>query len=99
MEPSDSFSENVNRFNLDFTGTLIGLLTRINDRPCSNSSDKFLSLANRINYNSFYNHQIELLCVKDSMGVAGHHQVAAAANGGGAVTAAGDRGSLTRNRK
>lgn len=88
MEPSDSFSESVQRFNLEFTGILIGLLARINDRACHNSSDKFLSLANRINYNSFYNQQIELLCVKDSMGAAGH-----TAAGGG------DRGSMTRNGK
>lgn len=85
MEPSDSFSENVKRFDLEFTGSLISLLARINDRAFTNSSDKFLSLANRINYNSFYNKQIESLCAKDSMGVAAnnHHHHAPGGGGGG----------------
>lgn len=86
MEPSDSFSESVTRVDLEFTGILISLLRRINDS--ANSSVKFMSLANRINYNSYYNHQIDLLCVKDSMG--GHQ------NGG----AGGDRVSqMVRNGK
>lgn len=89
MEPSDSFSENVKRFDLEFTGILIGLLQRINDRAFANSTDKFISLANRINYNSFYNHQIELLCVKDSMGV----------TSGSGFHAGGDRNSTNRNGK
>ena len=85
MEPSDSFSENVKRFDLEFAGSLLGLLSRINDKPCPNSSDKILSLANRLNYNSFY--KMEFLCAKDSMGTT--------ANGG-----AGDRGhSLNKNGK
>lgn len=93
MEPSDSFSENVKRFDLEFTGVLIGLLTRITDKPAQASTDKFLSLANRINYNSFYNHQIDLLCVKDSMGI---HGVAQGITG---ISGGGDRGQLTRNGK
>lgn len=87
MEPSDSFAENVNRFNLEFTGQLIGLLERINDRAFSNSSDKFINLANRINYNSFYNHKMEELCAKDSMRV--HHSVNI--GGGGTGGGGGDR--------
>lgn len=82
MEPSDSFSENVNRFNLEFTGMLIGLLQRINDRTFNNS-DKFINLANRLNYNSFYNHQMESLCAKDSMRVASNSTNASHHHGAG----------------
>lgn len=87
MEPSDSFSENVKRFDLEFTGTLIGLLQRINDKAFNNSSDKFINLANRINYNSFYNQQMEFLCAKDSMRVSNNvpHRV----SGGGLVEKGG----------
>lgn len=68
MEPSDSFSENVNRFNLEFTGMLIALIQRISERTLT-GADKFMILANRLNYNSFYNHQMDSLCAKDSMRV------------------------------
>ncbi|XP_004536680.1 gamma-tubulin complex component 2 homolog isoform X2 [Ceratitis capitata] len=67
MVPSDTFSERVKRFDLEFTGILIGLIKQINDVASDNPSDRFINLVHRINFNSFYNQQIDKLCAKDSM--------------------------------
>ncbi|XP_073828149.1 gamma-tubulin ring protein 84 isoform X1 [Musca autumnalis] len=72
MAPTDTFSERVKRFDLEFTGLLIGLLKQINDVASDNPSDRFINLVHRINFNSFYNEQMDKLCAKDSM--IGHHQ-------------------------
>lgn len=71
MAPTDTFSERVKRFDLEFTGLLIGLLKQINDVASDNPSDRFINLVHRINFNSFYNEQMDKLCAKDSM--MGHH--------------------------
>ncbi|XP_055677450.1 gamma-tubulin complex component 2 homolog isoform X2 [Lutzomyia longipalpis] len=67
MEPSETFSENVKRFDLEFTGLLIGLIKYIYDLPNDNAADKLINLVHRINFNSFYSDQL-ILCAKDSMG-------------------------------
>ncbi|XP_075155551.1 gamma-tubulin ring protein 84 isoform X2 [Haematobia irritans] len=67
MAPTDTFSERVKRFDLEFTGLLIGLLKQINDVASDNPSDRFINLVHRINFNSFYNEQMDKLCAKDSM--------------------------------
>ncbi|XP_059621004.1 gamma-tubulin complex component 2 homolog isoform X2 [Phlebotomus argentipes] len=68
MEPSETFSENVKRFDLEFTGLLIGLIKHINDVANDNAADKLINLLHRINFNSFYSDQLNFLCAKDSMG-------------------------------
>ncbi|KAM7350453.1 gamma-tubulin ring protein 84 isoform 1-T1 [Cochliomyia hominivorax] len=73
MAPTDTFSERVKRFDLEFTGLLIGLLKQINDVASENPSDRFINLVHRINFNSFYNEQMEKLCAKDSMMTVTHH--------------------------
>ncbi|XP_017491550.1 PREDICTED: gamma-tubulin complex component 2 homolog isoform X4 [Rhagoletis zephyria] len=67
LTPNDTFSERVKRFDLEFTGLLIGLLKQINDVASDNPSDRFINLVHRINFNSFYNQQMDKLCAKDSM--------------------------------
>lgn len=67
LAPTDTFSERVKRFDLEFTGLLIGLLKQINDVASDNPSDRFINLVHRINFNSFYNEQMDKLCAKDSM--------------------------------
>ncbi|XP_036227796.2 gamma-tubulin complex component 2 homolog isoform X4 [Bactrocera oleae] len=67
LAPNDTFSERVKRFDLEFTGLLIGLLKQINDVASDNPSDRFINLVHRINFNSFYNQQMDKLCAKDSM--------------------------------
>lgn len=47
MDPSETFSEKVKRFDLEFTGLLIGLLKRITDVAFVNPSDKFINLVHR----------------------------------------------------
>ncbi|XP_055388883.1 gamma-tubulin complex component 2 homolog isoform X2 [Condylostylus longicornis] len=67
LAPSDTFSERVKRFDLEFTGLLIGLLKQINEVATENSADRCINLVHRINFNSFYNEQMEKLCAKDAM--------------------------------
>ncbi|KAI8125651.1 putative gamma-tubulin complex component 2 [Lucilia cuprina] len=73
LAPTDTFSERVKRFDLEFTGLLIGLLKQINDVASDNPSDRFINLVHRINFNSFYNEQMDKLCAKDSMITTTHH--------------------------
>lgn len=47
LDPSETFSEKVKRFDLEFTGLLIGLLKRITDVAFVNPSDKFINLVHR----------------------------------------------------
>lgn len=47
MDPSETFSQKVKRFDLEFTGLLIGLLKRITDVAFVNPSDKFINLVHR----------------------------------------------------
>jgi len=47
---------------------LISFLKQINDLAKENTSDRFMNLVHRINFNGFYSEQMEKLCVKDAMG-------------------------------
>ncbi|KAL9879281.1 gamma-tubulin complex component 2 homolog isoform X2 [Glossina fuscipes] len=67
LAPTDTFSERVKRFDLEFTALLIGLLKQINDVASDNPSDRFINLVHRINFNSFYNEQMDKLCAKDAL--------------------------------
>ncbi|XP_034489725.1 gamma-tubulin complex component 2 homolog isoform X2 [Drosophila innubila] len=68
MDETDTFAERVKRFDLEFTGMLISFLKQINDLAKENTSDRFMNLVHRINFNGFYSEQMEKLCVKDAMG-------------------------------
>ncbi|XP_030382102.1 gamma-tubulin complex component 2 homolog isoform X2 [Scaptodrosophila lebanonensis] len=68
LDQADTFGERVKRFDLEFTGLLISFLKQINDLAKDNTTDRFLNLVHRINFNSFYSDQIEKLCVKKAMG-------------------------------
>lgn len=47
MAPSETFSQKVNRFDITFTGKLIGLLNKIHEIAEQNQSDKFINLIHR----------------------------------------------------
>lgn len=47
MSPSDTFSERIKRFDLEFTFLLIGLFKQINDLAFENPSGKFINLIHR----------------------------------------------------
>ncbi|XP_055707813.1 gamma-tubulin complex component 2 homolog isoform X2 [Phlebotomus papatasi] len=68
MDPSETFSETVKRFDLEFTGVLIGLLKHINDVANDNAADNLINLLHRINFNNFYSDQLNFLCTKDPTG-------------------------------
>ncbi|XP_017066983.1 gamma-tubulin complex component 2 homolog isoform X2 [Drosophila eugracilis] len=68
LDPADTFSERVKRFDLEFTGLLLSFLKQINSMAKKNTADRFLNLVHRINFNAFYTEQIDKLCVKDAMG-------------------------------
>ncbi|XP_055619757.1 gamma-tubulin complex component 2 homolog isoform X2 [Toxorhynchites rutilus septentrionalis] len=54
MEPTETFSERVEKFHSDFTNQLLSLLRKITDVATQNPSDKFINLIHRINFNSYY---------------------------------------------
>nr|XP_029725425.1 gamma-tubulin complex component 2 homolog isoform X1 [Aedes albopictus] len=54
MEPTETFSEKVERFHSDFTNQLMSLLRKITDIATQNPSQKFINLIHRINFNSYY---------------------------------------------
>ncbi|XP_034140427.1 gamma-tubulin complex component 2 homolog isoform X1 [Drosophila guanche] len=68
LDPTDTFSERIKLFDLEFTGLLISFLKQINNMAKKNTSDRFMNLVHRINFNGFYSDQMEKLCVKDAMG-------------------------------
>ncbi|XP_016995300.2 gamma-tubulin complex component 2 homolog isoform X1 [Drosophila takahashii] len=68
LDPADTFSERVKRFDLEFTGLLISFLKQINNMAKKNTADRFMNLVHRINFNAFYSDQMDKLCVKDAMG-------------------------------
>ncbi|KAH8354810.1 hypothetical protein KR084_008685, partial [Drosophila pseudotakahashii] len=68
LDPTDTFSERVKRFDLEFTGLLISFLKQINNMAKKNTADRFMNLVHRINFNAFYSDQMDKLCVKDAMG-------------------------------
>lgn len=68
MDPTETFSERVKRFDLEFTGMLISFLKQINDLSKDNTADRFMNLVHRINFNGFYSEQMEKLCVVNAMG-------------------------------
>ncbi|EDW82486.1 uncharacterized protein Dwil_GK25106 [Drosophila willistoni] len=68
LDPADTFGESVRRFDLEFTGLLIGFLKQVNDLAKENTSDRFMNLVHRINFNTFYSEQMEKLCMKDVLG-------------------------------
>lgn len=47
LAPSETFSQKVNRFDIEFTGKLIGLMNKINEIASENPSDKFINLIHR----------------------------------------------------
>lgn len=65
LAPSETFSERVKRFDLEFTGVLNELLKRVNDISSLNPSDKFINLVHRINFNSYYSDQMKALSIND----------------------------------
>ncbi|KAI8034722.1 gamma-tubulin complex component 2 homolog isoform X1 [Drosophila gunungcola] len=68
LDPADTFSERVRRFDLEFTGLLISFLKQITHMARKNTADRFMNLVHRINFNAFYSDQMDKLCVKDAMG-------------------------------
>ncbi|XP_016977059.1 gamma-tubulin complex component 2 homolog isoform X2 [Drosophila rhopaloa] len=68
LDPADTFSERVRRFDLEFTALLISFLTQITNMAKKNTADRFMNLVHRINFNAFYSDQMDKLCVKDAMG-------------------------------
>ncbi|KAH8396173.1 hypothetical protein KR222_004543, partial [Zaprionus bogoriensis] len=68
LDPTETFSERVNSFDLEFTGMLISFLKQINDLAKDNTADRFMNLVHRINFNGFYSEQMEKLCATNAMG-------------------------------
>ncbi|KAH8325832.1 hypothetical protein KR067_008769, partial [Drosophila pandora] len=68
LDPTDTFSERVKRFDLEFTGLLISFLKQINNMAKKNTADRFMNLVHRINFNAFYTDQMDKLCMKDALG-------------------------------
>ncbi|KAH8421333.1 hypothetical protein KR009_002058, partial [Drosophila setifemur] len=68
LDPADTFSERVKRFDLEFTGLLISFLKQITNMAKKNTADRFMNLVHRINFNAFYTDQMDKLCLKDSQG-------------------------------
>ncbi|KAH8340783.1 hypothetical protein KR059_006884, partial [Drosophila kikkawai] len=68
LDPADTFSERVKRFDLEFTGILISFLQKINIMAKKNTADRFINLVHRINYNGFYTDLMDKLCMKDALG-------------------------------
>lgn len=66
MEPTDTFAEKVKHYDKEFTKLLLVLLKEINDVASDNPSDRFINLVHRINFNSFYNEQMDKLCAKEA---------------------------------
>ncbi|ETN66868.1 gamma-tubulin complex component 2 (gcp-2) [Anopheles darlingi] len=54
MEPTETFSGRVEQFRADFTNQLMTLLRKINDAATSSTSERFINLIHRINFNSYY---------------------------------------------
>ncbi|XP_017087980.1 gamma-tubulin complex component 2 homolog isoform X2 [Drosophila bipectinata] len=68
LDPTDTFSERVKRFDLEFTGLLISFLKQINNMAKKNTADRFMNLVHRINFNAFYTDQMDKLCMNDALG-------------------------------
>lgn len=68
MDPTDTFSERVRRFDLEFTQLLISFLKQINSMAKKNTADCFMNLVHRINFNAFYTDQMDKMCVEDAIG-------------------------------
>ncbi|KAH8294466.1 hypothetical protein KR018_008824, partial [Drosophila ironensis] len=66
LDPTDTFSERVRRFDLEFTGMLISFLKQINNMAKKNTADRFMNLVHRINFNAFYTVQMDKLCLIDT---------------------------------
>uniref|UniRef100_A0A182PHG5 Gamma-tubulin complex component n=1 Tax=Anopheles epiroticus TaxID=199890 RepID=A0A182PHG5_9DIPT len=54
MAPTETFSERVEQFRHDFTDQLMMLLRKIADVATLSTSERFINLINRINFNSYY---------------------------------------------
>ncbi|KFB50780.1 AGAP005575-PA-like protein [Anopheles sinensis] len=54
MEPTETFSERVEQFRQDFTNQLMTLLRKITDVATLSTSERFINLIYRINFNSYY---------------------------------------------
>uniref|UniRef100_A0A182J530 Gamma-tubulin complex component n=1 Tax=Anopheles atroparvus TaxID=41427 RepID=A0A182J530_ANOAO len=54
MEPTETFSERVEQFRHDFTNQLMTLLRKITDVATLSTSERFINLIYRINFNSYY---------------------------------------------
>ncbi|XP_053661959.1 gamma-tubulin complex component 2 homolog [Anopheles marshallii] len=54
MAPTESFSERVEQFRHDFTDQLMMLLRKIADVATLSTSERFINLIYRINFNSYY---------------------------------------------
>ncbi|KAG4065782.1 hypothetical protein HA402_012460 [Bradysia odoriphaga] len=66
LAPTETFSERIKRFDLEFTFQLIGLMKKINDSAFDTHSSKLVNLVHRINFNSFYKQQLEQIsCTND----------------------------------
>ncbi|XP_052872550.1 gamma-tubulin complex component 2 homolog [Anopheles cruzii] len=54
MAPTETFSGRVEQFRHDFTNQLMTLLRKINEAATSSTSERFINLIHRINFNSYY---------------------------------------------
>ncbi|XP_033171232.1 gamma-tubulin complex component 2 homolog isoform X1 [Drosophila mauritiana] len=68
LDPADTFSERVKRFDLEFTGLLISFLKQIISMAKKNTADCFMNLVHRINFNAFYTDQMDKMCAEAAMG-------------------------------
>ncbi|XP_037939235.1 gamma-tubulin complex component 2 homolog isoform X2 [Teleopsis dalmanni] len=59
LAPTDTFSQRVKTFDLEFSELVINLLSEINKVVVKYSSESFLNLVHRMNFNGFYNNQID----------------------------------------
>ncbi|XP_071453118.1 gamma-tubulin complex component 2-like isoform X2 [Hetaerina americana] len=58
---SDSFEQSISRFDLEFTGMLVGLLDKIAELGRINNSEKLVNVLYRLDFNGFYGEQLEKL--------------------------------------
>ncbi|KMZ10638.1 gamma-tubulin complex component 2 homolog isoform X2 [Drosophila simulans] len=68
LDPADTFSERVKRFDLEFTSLLIAFLKQIISMAKKNTADCFMNLVHRINFNAFYTDQMDKMCAEAAMG-------------------------------
>ncbi|XP_046395622.1 gamma-tubulin complex component 2-like isoform X2 [Ischnura elegans] len=61
VSESDSFEQSISRFDLEFTGMLVGLLDKIAELGRINNSEKLVNVLYRLDFNEFYGEQLQKL--------------------------------------